>query len=206
MQRDRFEIQAAIEVYCRDNVLKSRDDPLNSGNVLLLEGKRSRGGRNLSRWRRRSSCCCCRGALSWGLRGRGWCLGRRRRGRLCQRSLRIIKRRLYSRGSRYWPRSWENETRGTIIGVGCGGKCEPIGRRLLLLLLLRLLLLYLCLGLRGLILRTTTKVELTSRKRERGHEQQRRQAENFLGRGKVAPGGKEVSKESRAAGLYTQSN
>jgi hypothetical protein len=51
MQRDGFEVQAAIEIDGRDNVLKGRDDPFNGCDMLLLEGKRSRGGRDLSRWR-----------------------------------------------------------------------------------------------------------------------------------------------------------
>ena len=57
MQRDCFEIQTAVEIYGRNDVLKSWYDPLDSGNVLLLEGKWSGGRRHLGgrrRWASRS--------------------------------------------------------------------------------------------------------------------------------------------------------
>ena len=54
MQRNSLEVQAAVEVDRRDDVLKRRDDPLDGGDVLLLEGQWSRrgGGRTGSRCRR----------------------------------------------------------------------------------------------------------------------------------------------------------
>ena len=74
MQRDGFEIQAAIEIDGRDDVLKGRDDPFDSCDMLLFEGKRSRGRRDLSgwgRWARDSSGCT---ALSVNQRSGGGCL------------------------------------------------------------------------------------------------------------------------------------
>jgi hypothetical protein len=63
-----FGIQTAVEVDGCNNVLKSRYDPLNSGDVLLLKGERGRGCRGLSRWRRWSS-------RSGGCTTLGWNLG-----------------------------------------------------------------------------------------------------------------------------------
>jgi len=68
VQCNRFEIQTAVEVDGCNNVLKSRYDPLNSDDVLLLKGERGRGCRGLSRWRRWSS-------RSGGCTTLGWNLG-----------------------------------------------------------------------------------------------------------------------------------
>jgi hypothetical protein len=55
VESDGFEVEATIEVDSRDNVLEGGHDTLNSGNVLLFEGKwgggdgdggRGRGGRS----------------------------------------------------------------------------------------------------------------------------------------------------------------
>lgn len=51
MQRNRLQIQSAIQVHGRDNVLERGDDTLDGGDVLLLERERRRRRRD-SRGRR----------------------------------------------------------------------------------------------------------------------------------------------------------
>ncbi len=92
MQRDCFQIQAAVQVHRRDDVLQGRNDALDRSDMLLLESERGRGSRNSSRCRRTSrGLGVDRGGLrlrwprEWlWLRGRGdksgsWCSYRARK-------------------------------------------------------------------------------------------------------------------------------
>ncbi len=52
VQSDRLQVEAAVEVDRRDDVLEGRHDAFDSSDMLLLESQRSRSGRNLRRgWR-----------------------------------------------------------------------------------------------------------------------------------------------------------
>ena len=66
---DRLQVEAAVEVDRRDDVLEGRHNAFDSSDVLLFEGQRNRSGRNLRRgWRRRASDGV--GRSRWGRGGR----------------------------------------------------------------------------------------------------------------------------------------
>ncbi len=76
MQCNGLEVESAIEVHRRNDVLKCRYNTLNSGDMLLLEGKRSGGGGSSSiRGRGRGSSNGV-GLLRIGLRLLQWLHGR----------------------------------------------------------------------------------------------------------------------------------
>lgn len=79
VKRDRLQVQPAVQIHRCDDILKSRHDTLDGGDVLLLEGKWSRCGRDSRRGCRRCS-----------TRLRGTDRGRRLRVPLCLQLLLLL--------------------------------------------------------------------------------------------------------------------